>query len=268
MKLRSIFMMVLGWISIVVAGCGGGDSNATGTLSLAPPTSSVAAGKTITLTATYAHPNGVRPTGLTVDFRTDRPDIFDNQNDVPVGSDGRAIAFFTAKNTISADQTVTVNASSEGVNAPAAVITVKANKLTVTVPNQTGSLDNAAVQTAVQFTATGDFITFTDGDGTPLANTDITIEVSGLIGSIPGTNVVFWWQGVPVAISTPPATVTARTDSRGKIDPLYSVVVDAPPVGVAGTNIVNVIFKATTVATGSTPAISTTQNASYTVTRD
>ncbi|GLI37056.1 hypothetical protein KI811_14255 [Geobacter hydrogenophilus] len=243
MRARLLFLLLISVITIVVAGCGGGgaDSNTTGILSAAPSATAVAAGKSLTVTATYTHPTNSAPSGVPITF-SDASGIFASTT-AYTGPDGKATALLNATNVILADQTVTIVASTGGLRATCDV-TVKADKLNVVAAGDEASFTDANTpqNTSVRFVSSGDFITLADGDGLPLANRTVTIKVHTIVNAGDGTGTVLYWQGLPVDLSSPPATITATTDSAGNIAPQYSV--DMPIPNTKSSNVIAVVFEA------------------------
>lgn len=242
MKVKSIFLLIVGIIVIGIAGCGGGGgSDTTGTLTITPSATTVAAGKQLTFTATYSHPSNPNPVGVPITF-SDASNVFTGAT-VDTGTNGSAPAILTARNVILADQTVTVTARTGGLVATTTV-TVKADKLNVVANGDEATFADAdtAPNTFVRFVPAGDFITLTDGDGLPLANKTVTIKVHTIVNAGDGTGTVLYWQNVPVDLTAPPATITETTDSNGKIAPQYTV--DMPVPNTKSSNVISVVFEA------------------------
>lgn len=252
MRLMSFFS-ILPVIALltVLAGCGG--SNTTGSLSVAVSPASVAAGKTITVTATYLNPNTANVGGTEISITTNRPDIFD-----PATVLSRQATPLIVKNpnAIVTDQTVTITARTGDLVATATVI-VKANKLSVAASGDTASLPATAAGSIVRFVPSGDFITFTDGDGLPLANQHVTISVDTIVNQVAGADEVTFWSDYPADTIPAPDVITLTTDINGRIPPVYTVDMLAP--GPGGTHVITVVFRATI------GGFVTIQNAQYSV---
>jgi hypothetical protein len=111
-KLGYLFTLLM---FLVINGCGGGSSDSNGTLSVAvtAPSGSVLTGTAI---AAYSNPQGKDPSGLEIDFSTDRPDIVAlDSTKASANSSGQAqITFRTI--TPASNTTVKIIASTGGLS--------------------------------------------------------------------------------------------------------------------------------------------------------
>lgn len=240
---RIILVGVLFLFSAIIAGCGGsgdsdGNSETTGILGTVNASK---VGNKIFASVTYSN---AMP-GLSVTFAIDKEskELFDKASvEARTDSSGVASAVFTIVGVNTAKRNITISASTGGLPAAPAVVTLSPVTLTVTPPADATKEVKSTLSGIVEFVPSGFLATLTDGDGFPVQNSDVTISVQTTLSGT-GTAVVFWGKEGEISGSS----ITIKTDSNGKVPNLATVRVPfagAPP-GAETTNVCTVVWKVT-----------------------
>jgi len=252
---RFIFVGMLFIFSALIAGCGGsgdndGNSETTGTLGVVTASK---VGNKIFARVTYS--NAVQ--GLSVKFTNDGGTLLDKQSvEARTDSSGVASVVFSIVGVNTAKKNITISASTGGLTAAPAVVTLNPVTLTVSAPADATKELKSLKSGIVEFVPSGFLAVLTDGDGYPVQNTDVTISVQTTLSGT-GTAVVFWGETGEITGSS----ITIKTDSNGQIPNLATVRV--PFLGAApGTETINVCTVVWKVTSGGLVAYGTTQ---YTV---
>lgn len=249
---RMIFVGMIFIFSAFIAGCGGsgdsdGNSETTGTLGLV---SASKVGNKIFASVTYS--NSIQ--GLSVTFTNNGGTLLDKQSvEARTDSRGVASAVFTIVGVNTAKRNITISASTGGLRAVPAELTLDPVTLTVSAPADATKTLKSISSGTVEFVPSGFLATLTDADGFPMQNTDVTISVQTTLSGT-GTAVVFWGEEGEISASS----ITIKTDSNGKVPNLATVRVPffgAAP-GTETTNVCTVVWKVTS---GGLMAYGTTQ---------
>lgn len=244
MKSSSRLSRLLGILLLLtLSACGvGSESNTIGSLSLAVEPQMSLKGS-VTAKAIYTNPLKSNLQGLEITFTTDKPEIIASRV-VKTDSSGTATCILTANSPISpvskaptAPTVVTITASVGDLIQKATFI-VKPASLTVTPPTAASVSGGGFVGSVVRVVPSGMFAKVVDGDGVPLANIPVTVEVSTIVNGTAG-DVLFWPDYPAGTSSAPPSVFTKKTDANGQVPFQMTIDVVVPSVS----HVVSVVWK-------------------------
>lgn len=218
--MRKVIVLLL----LVLAGCGGGESN--GTLSLTSPSADLPVNSSVTVSAVVTTPKGI-PVGENVSFTTNHPELVHIAAS-PVNATGTATALITPVASTASPTVVRVTARI-GDLVSSVNLKLKPYVLSVTPPSdETFSVSAEFAGGIVNFIPSGMFAKFSTPSGDGVGNSDVVVKLITVMGAVNGTPVELYNEYLEES-SFPPQTQTIETDASGQVPILFTVSVSAPP---------------------------------------